>query len=111
MGLLSPKSICGSPSELGELLTYTRSLTFDQFPDRNALGHSFTSLADKSAFSVDDGPLDWTHYYPKTTNPIPDESTLSIPDEDEDEDGDGDDDLGEDCYYGTDIDIWDRRGE
>ncbi|KAI6026988.1 putative casein kinase-1 hhp1 [Pisolithus marmoratus] len=110
------KSVCsgpnlsaGFPSEFGELLTYSRSLTFDQFPDHGALRNSFTSLADRLGLSLDDGPLDWTPCYPKTTNPIPDEPTVSIPDEDED--GYGDDDLGEDSYYGTDIDIWDRQGE
>lgn len=59
-------------------------------------------------FSVDNGPLDWTPSYPKTTNPIPDEPTLSIPDQYKG--GDIDDDV-EDSYYETDIDIWDRRGE
>ncbi|KAI6011416.1 putative casein kinase-1 hhp1 [Pisolithus marmoratus] len=107
------KSVCsgpnlsaGFPSEFGELLTYSRSLTFDQFPDHCALRSSFTSLADRLGLSLDDGPLDCTPCYPQTTNPIPDELTVSIPDEDED--GYGDDDLGEDSYYGTDID-WDKE--
>ncbi|KIO07689.1 hypothetical protein M404DRAFT_391933 [Pisolithus tinctorius Marx 270] len=96
-------------SEFGELLTYSRSLTFDQFPDHVALRSSFAILAGRSGFSLDNGPLDWTPCYPQTSNPIPDEPIVSAPDEDMD--GDCDDDLEEDSYYGTDVDIWDRRGE
>lgn len=73
--------------------------------------HSGTrlSLAGRLGFSLDNGPLDWTPCCPQTTNPIPDESIVSVPDEDMDGDGDGD--LEEDSYYGTDVDIWDRREE
>ncbi|KAI6112618.1 putative casein kinase-1 hhp1 [Pisolithus sp. B1] len=104
-----PDLAAAFPSEFGELLTYSRSLEYDQFPDHDALRKSFTSLADRLGFSLGDGPLDWTPCHPQITNPIPDEPTITIPDEDAE--GDGDDDLGEDSYYGTDVDIWDRQGE
>ena len=38
-----------------------------------------------------------------------DDPDVSIPDEDEDE-GEDDEDLGEDSYYGWDIDQWVRNG-
>lgn len=104
-----PDLSAGFPKEFGELLTYSRSLAYDELPDHGALRKSFSSLADGLGLSLDGGPFDWTPCYPQTTNPIPDEPTVSVPDEDED--GGGDDDLGEDSYYGTDIDIWDRQGE
>ncbi|KAI6095397.1 hypothetical protein EDD16DRAFT_1733395 [Pisolithus croceorrhizus] len=103
------KSIRLFPSRFGERLTYSRSLAFDQFPNHNSPRDSIANLADKLGFSVDNGPLDWTPCYPKTTNPIPDEPTLSIPDQDQDSGGDGD--LGENSHYGTNTDIWDRQGE
>ncbi|KAI6118453.1 hypothetical protein F5141DRAFT_619762 [Pisolithus sp. B1] len=100
---LRPKFIRLFPSKFGERLTDSRSLACDQFPDHNSPRDSIANLADKLGFSVDNEPLDWTPCYPKTTNPIPDEPTFSIPDRDRDSDGDVD--LG-----WTDIDIWDRQG-
>lgn len=100
----------GFPDEFGEMLAYSRSLKFDQLPDYGALRRSFASLAEKLSYSPDSGPLDWTPCYPKTANLILDEHEVSIPDEEE-EDDDSDDDLGEDSYYGMDIDIWERQGE
>jgi hypothetical protein len=89
------------------MLTYSRSLKFDQFPDYGAVRRSFASLAERLGYSPDSGPLDWTPCYPKTTNLILDEPEDLISDEDDD----SDDDLGKDSYYGMDIDIWERQGE
>ncbi|KAF9220336.1 kinase-like protein [Gyrodon lividus] len=99
----------GFPSKFTELLTYSRSLTFGQFPDHGALMDSFASLASRLGFSLDNGPLNWTPCYPQTTNPILEEPTVFIPDKDKD--GDCDNDPREDSYYGMDIDIWDCQGE
>jgi hypothetical protein len=98
----------GFPDEFGEMLTYSRSLEFDQPPDYGALRRSFSSLAERLGYFPDSGPLDWTPCYPQTTNLILDEPEVSILDE---EDDDSDDDLGEDSYCGMDIDIWERQGE
>lgn len=100
----------GFPNEFSEMLNYSRSLKFDQLPDYGAVRRSFTSLAKRLGYSPDSGPLNWTPCYPQTTNLIPD---VLIPDkeEDDDSDDDSDDDLGEDSYYGMDIDIWERQGE
>jgi hypothetical protein len=97
----------GFPNEFGEMLTYSRSLKFDQLPDYGAVRRSFASLAERLGYYPDSGPLNWTPCYPKTTNFIPE---VLIPDE-EDDDNDSDDDPGEDSYYGMDIDIWERQGE
>ena len=98
----------GFPREFGEVLTYSRSLKFDQLPDYGAVRRSFTNLAKRLGYS-DSGPLNWTPCHPKTTNLIPE---VSIPDEEDDNsDKDSDDDLGENSYYGMDIDIWERQGE
>lgn len=101
------------PHEFGELLTYSRSLAYNQLPDYEALRTSFLDLADRMGYSPNNGPLDWTPCYPHVTNLTLEEPTLSIPDEDADEGegNDSDDDLGEDSYFGWDIDIWDRQGE
>jgi hypothetical protein len=96
----------GFPNEFGEMLTYSRSLKFDQLPDYRAVRCSFASLAERLGYSRDSGPLDWTPCYPKTSNFIPE---VLIPDEEDDDDSDND--LGEDSYYGMDIDIWERQGE
>jgi hypothetical protein len=110
LGCTGPILSTGFPNEFGEVLAYSRSLKFDQLPDYRAVRRSFASLAKRMGHSNDSGPLNWTPCYRETTNPILDEPEVSIPDED-DEDGDGDDDLGEDSYYGMDIDIWGRHGE
>jgi hypothetical protein len=99
----------GFPNEFGEVLTYSRSLKFDQLPDYGAVRRSFSSLAERLGYSPDSGPLNWTPYYPQTTSLIPE---VLIPDEEEDDDSDdSDDDLGKDSYRGMDIDIWERQGE
>jgi hypothetical protein len=98
----------GFPNEFGEMLTYSRSLKFNQLPDYGTVRCSFASLAERLGYSADSGPLNWTPCYPKTTNLIP---KVLIPDEEEPEGDDSDDDLGEDSYYGMDIDIWERQGE
>jgi hypothetical protein len=96
----------GFPNEFGEVLTYSRSLKFDQLPDYKAVRGSFASMG----YYPDSGPLDWTPCHPKlTTNLIIDEPEVLIPDEEDDDDCD--DDLGEDSYCGMDIDIWERQGE
>ena len=99
----------GFPHEFGEVLTYSRSLNFEQLPDYGAVCRSFTNLAERPGYSPDSGPLNWTPCYPKTTNLIPE---VSIPDEeDNNSDEESDHDLGEDSYCGMDIDIWERQGE
>ncbi|KAF8131414.1 putative casein kinase-1 hhp1 [Boletus edulis] len=111
-----PALSAGFPNVFGELLTYSRSLTYDQLPDYDALRASFADLANELGYS-NEGPLDWTPCYPHATTLALEEPNVSIPDEDEDGDGDKDesgdcdDDLGEDSYFGWDIDIWDRQGE
>ncbi|CAL1706373.1 unnamed protein product [Somion occarium] len=82
----------GFPDEFGELLTYSRSLKFDQLPDYGAIGRSFTSMADRMG-CFDSGPLDWTPCYPKTTGTLADEPEVSIPNEGEDN-GSGGNKLG-----------------
>jgi hypothetical protein len=102
------------PNEFGEMLTYSRSLKFDELPDHGTVRHSFMSLAERIGCSLDskpNEPLDWTPCDPKITPLVLDEPEVSIPDEDEDG-GDGGDDLGKNSYYGWDIDCWDyRQGE
>ena len=99
----------GFPQEFSKLLTYSRSLTFEQHPDYVQLRLSLATLAETMGCSADGGSLDWTCCCPKTTNLILDDPDVSIPDEDEDE-GEDDEDLGEDSYYGWDIDQWVRNG-
>ncbi|KAG6380543.1 putative casein kinase-1 hhp1 [Boletus reticuloceps] len=107
-----PALFAGFPNVFGELLTYSRSLTYDQLPDYDALRASFADLANELGYS-NKGPLDWTPCCPHPTTLALEEPEVSIPDEDEDEDecGDSDDDLGEDSYFNWDIDVWDRQGE
>jgi len=100
----------GLPSEFGELLTYSRSLKFDQLPNYEEVVHSCASLAERMGLSLNScGPLDWTPCYPETTNPIQEEPEVSIPDDDED----GGDYSGLELpsYIATDIDMWDAVQE
>ncbi|KAK0450511.1 putative casein kinase-1 hhp1 [Desarmillaria tabescens] len=99
----------GLPADFGDLLDYTRSLDFDQLPDYERFRRIFGSIVDGRS----NGPLDWTPSVPQTNTCVLDEPQLEIPGEDEDEDDDDDsDDLGENTYFGMDIDIWDsRQGE
>jgi len=70
-----------------------------------AIKRSFASLAERMGYSSDSGPLDWSPRYPIL---ILDEPEISIPDEGK---GKGDDHLGEDSYYGMDLDSWKPHGE
>lgn len=99
----------GFPQEFSKLLTYSRSLTFEQRPDYVRLRLSLATLAERMGCSADSGSLDWTCCYPKTTNLILHDTDVSFPDEDEDE-GEDDEDLGKDSYYGWDLDQWERNG-
>ena len=101
----------GFPHEFGDLLTYSRTLDFDQLPDYEALMHSFTSLAEMMGYfpDSDSGPLDWTPCYHEIRKLTVDEPEISIPDEDQDKTYL--DPLGEDSYRGLDFDVWDRQGE
>ena len=107
-----PALSAGFPNEFGNLLTYSRSLTYDQLPDYDALRASFADLANKLGCS-NEGPLDWTPCCPSTANLALEEPGVLISDEDTDEDKSSncDNDLGEDSYFGWDIDIWDHQGE
>jgi hypothetical protein len=96
----------GVPNEFGEMLTYSRSLKFDQAPDYGAVRRSFASLAERLGYYPDSGPLNWTPCYPQCNIFIPE---VLIPDVEDDDDID--DDPWEDSYYGMDIDIWERQGE
>lgn len=97
----------GFPNEFDDMLTYSRSLEFNQLPDYRAVRRLFTSLAERLGYSPDSGPLNWTPCYPQTTNLVFKILILNK----EEEDDDSDDGLGEDSYYGMDIDIWERHGE
>ncbi|KIL64828.1 hypothetical protein M378DRAFT_564851 [Amanita muscaria Koide BX008] len=101
----------GFPQEFSKLLTYSRSLTFEQHPDYVRLRLSLATLAERMGYSADSGSLDWTYAccYPKTTNLILHDPDVSLPEEDEDE-GEDDEDLGKDSYYGWDLDQWERNG-
>jgi serine/threonine protein kinase len=109
LGCSGPILSTGFPNEFGGVLTYSRSLRFDQLPDYGGVRRSFASLANRLGYSPDSGPLNWTPCYPEITNLILDEPEILISDEEEDDASD--DDLGEDSYYGMDIDIWERQGE
>ncbi|KAK0233861.1 putative casein kinase-1 hhp1 [Armillaria fumosa] len=93
----------GFPVEFGDLLDYSRSLDFNQLPDHGILRRLFASLAGEPS----DGQFDWTPCYPQTVKIVLDEPKVETPDEDEDK-GDSED-LGEDSYFGMDIDMWDHR--
>ncbi|SJL06429.1 uncharacterized protein ARMOST_09766 [Armillaria ostoyae] len=100
----------GLPVEFGDLLDYSRSLDFEPLPDNGRFGRIFGSMAQGRS----DGPLDWTPCIPQTNTCVLDEPQLEIPGEDEDDDDDDDssDGLGENTYFGMDIDMWDsRQGE
>lgn len=102
----SAKDLCaGFPVDFGDLLDYSRSLDFDQFPDYGRLRPLFTNLTE----AISDGPLDWTPSGQKTTACVLDEPQLEIS---EDEDGDDADYyafLAEDSYYELDLDFRDNR--
>ncbi|TDL20492.1 putative casein kinase-1 hhp1 [Rickenella mellea] len=100
----------GFPKEFGELLSYSRSMEFNQLPDYTTLRLAFQSIAEGKCYTGNNGPLDWTPCYPKLLGPILVEP--AFPDtEDEDTDFDEDeDDLGKNSYCGWDMDIWDRNG-
>ncbi|PBK76558.1 putative casein kinase-1 hhp1 [Armillaria solidipes] len=96
----------GFPVEFGDLLDYSRSLHFNQLPDYGMFRRLFASLAGEAS----DGRFDWTPCYPQTVKFVLDEPKVETPDEDTDE-ADGED-LGEDSYFGMDLDMWDlRQGE
>lgn len=99
----------GLPAEFGDLLDYSRSLDFDQLPDYERFRHLFGSMAQGRS----DGFLDWTPCVPQTNTCILDEPQLEILGEDEDDgEDDSSDGLGENTYFGMDIDMWDsRQGE
>jgi len=103
------------PNEFGELLTDSRSLNFDQLPDYASVRRSLARLAERMGHISDSGPLDWTPFHPQIPTFILDVPEVSIPDEREGEGiGKGEDNvihLGEDSYYGMDLDSWKRHGE
>jgi len=102
IGLLMPT---GFSDEFGELLNYSRSLKFDQFPDYLEVSRSFMGLAERMGYLPIRGSLDWTLATPPT-NPMPNEPDILISDM-------GiynDDDLGEDSHFGLDIGVWERQG-
>ncbi len=101
----------GFPNEFGKLLTDSRSLNFDQLPDHASVRRSFASLAERMGYTPDSRPLDWTPCYPQISTFILDEPEVSIPDEDKGKGEDRGNYLGEDSYYGMDLDSWERHGE
>ncbi|TDL20416.1 kinase-like protein [Rickenella mellea] len=101
----------GFPNEFGELLSYSRSLPFNQFPDHKALRCIFATLAEGMDYSSDTEPLDWTPCHPNFSDTTVDEPILPDHEEYEDEIYDKDkDERPKDSYWGMDIDNWDRLG-
>ncbi|TDL24370.1 kinase-like protein [Rickenella mellea] len=111
MSCSGPDLSAGFPTEFGELLSYSRSMPFHQLPEYKELRRLLVSLAERMSYSTDDEPLDWTPCHPNPPGPIIDEPAFSdsdegeLPDSNEDED-----DLGENSYWATDIDMWNRQG-
>ncbi|KAF8801420.1 kinase-like protein [Phlegmacium glaucopus] len=102
----------GLPSEFGELLTYSRTLNFDQLPDYELLGQLCRNVAERVGCSLNAGPLDWTPSYPEITNLNQPEPEVLIPNEDDEDDDQDCYDLGRDSYFGMDVSLWDdRQGE
>lgn len=94
------------PCEFGQLLDYSRSLIYQQFPDYEALRALFLDLSGRMGYSLVREPLDWTPCYPKITRPILEEPTVSIPDDIEHVREEKVDDLDDESYVGFDIDFW-----
>jgi len=102
----------GLRSEFGELLTYSRTLNFNQLPDYKSLGQLCMNVAERMGCSLNAGPLDWTPSYPETTNLNQPEPEVLIPNEDDEDDDQDYYDLGRDSYFGSDVSLWDgRQGE
>ena len=91
------------------MLTYSRSLEFDQIPDYAKLRSTFSGLAGRIGCSLDES-LDWTPCYPETTNPLSGEPEIEVVLSD-DVDDDSDDTFSIGSYCGVDIDAWERNGE
>ena len=105
----------GLPDEFGDLLTYSRSLAFDQFPDYGFLTRSIKNLVEKMGYFDDNGPLDWTPCTHEFRNIIFNEPEILMRDEDEDElqsrVADYLNYIGKDSYFGKVIGSWERQGE
>ncbi|PBK94529.1 putative casein kinase-1 hhp1 [Armillaria gallica] len=95
----------GFPVDFGDLLDYSRSLEFDQFPNYGM----FRPLSATLAEGISDGPLDWTPCDPHTMTCILDEPQLEIPEDDDEDDSDYYAFLAEDSYCELDLDMWDSR--
>ena len=61
----SPILSYGFPNKFGQVLTTSRSLTFDQFPDYASVRRSLVSLAERMSHIPDSGPPDWTPFDPQ----------------------------------------------
>ncbi|KAF8625846.1 hypothetical protein AX17_006742 [Amanita inopinata Kibby_2008] len=100
----------GLPCEFGELLTYSRTLKFDQLPDYRTIRCSFASLTQRMGYCPDSGPLDWRPCHTKITDHIPDVPEITVPDEEHSDNGhSGSDEIGEDSYFEWDLDAWERQ--
>lgn len=105
-----PALCTGFSDEFGEMLTYSRSLEFNQLPDYARLKGLFAELAKNFDCSLNRS-LDWTPYYPETTNPISREPEIGILFPNEAEYENRSDSSDDDSYGEMDIDEWNRQGE
>lgn len=80
----------GLQSEFGELLTYSRTLDFNQLPDYESLGQLCMKVAERMGCSLNlnAGPFDWTPSYPETKNLNQPEPEVLILNEDDEDDED-----------------------
>ena len=77
----------GLRSEFGELLTYSRTLEFNQLPNYVSLGQLCMNLAERMGYSLTAGPLHWTPSCPEIINLNQPEPEALIPNEDDEDDG------------------------
>ncbi|KAF8550751.1 hypothetical protein OG21DRAFT_1513592 [Imleria badia] len=102
----------GFPRPFGFMLSYARSLKYNQLPDYIALRGSLSCPANLDYSPHNDGPLDWTPCYPHVINLTLEEPTVSIP-EDAEKGRRGKvhvSEFGKNSYFGWDISDWDRHG-
>jgi hypothetical protein len=106
-------TIPGFPSELGELLDYSRSLEFDQIPDYVYWLDRFTSFGNKIGYKSGQ-PLDWgarEDQIDKSQHPLISQApSIPIYKADESEES-SDYESTHNSYYGLDISEWEIMGE
>ena len=85
------------------ILTYSRTLDFNQLPDYDSLGELYTNVVERMGYSPNAGPLDWTPSYPEIANFYQLEPEVLIPNEHVEEDDQDFYVLGRNCYF----QVWD----